>query len=325
MDLESENRLAAMLMREAAELRRQAEKEGVLAYLSKPNVRNRPNSRFLTATVLGVQQSNRVVEVNEMWRVRQKEKELDERVRGTSSDKSSGDRSHRDDKTSRSSIGNSTRTSASCSSKRQFEMEVKDTSKDKNSSDRSHRDSKLLGRTGRHAVIDESTSASASCLNKRGHEHPPEGLKDEELEEFLHSRTKRGRGAVGPRMDETGPYLPPHTDGEFLHSRTKRGRGAVGPRMDETGPYLPPHTDGEPSTSPDARERRRVIYGPEMPSSLKLYESSEEETDEDRRRKSKKSRSSCSDKEHFEKRKSKKKSKHKKKKRDEKRSKHHHR
>ncbi|XP_057428712.1 uncharacterized protein LOC130722102 [Lotus japonicus] len=294
MDLESENRLAAMLMREAAELRRQAEKEGVLAYLSKPNVRNRPNSRFLTATVLGVQQSNRVVEVNEMWRVRQKEKELDERVRGTSSDKSSGDRSHRDDKTSRSSIGNSTRTSASCSSKRQFEMEVKDTSKDKNSSDRSHRDSKLLGRTGRHAVIDESTSASASCLNKRGHEHPPEGLKDEELEEFLHSRTKRGRGAVGPRMDETGPYLPPHTD-------------------------------GEPSTSPDARERRRVIYGPEMPSSLKLYESSEEETDEDRRRKSKKSRSSCSDKEHSEKRKSKKKSKHKKKKRDEKRSKHHHR
>lgn len=56
MDLETENRIAAILMKEAAELRRQAEKEGVHVYLQKPNVRARPNSRFLTATVLGVQQ-----------------------------------------------------------------------------------------------------------------------------------------------------------------------------------------------------------------------------------------------------------------------------
>lgn len=56
MDLETENRIASILLREAAELRRQAEKEGVRAYLEKPNVRLRPNSRFLTATVLGVQQ-----------------------------------------------------------------------------------------------------------------------------------------------------------------------------------------------------------------------------------------------------------------------------
>lgn len=61
MDLETENRLATLLMREAAELQRQSEKEGVLAYLSKPNVRSRPNSRFLTATVLGVQQGNFLV------------------------------------------------------------------------------------------------------------------------------------------------------------------------------------------------------------------------------------------------------------------------
>lgn len=56
MDLETENRLAAILMREAAELRRQSAREGVLAYLRKPDVRTRPNSRFLTATVRGVQQ-----------------------------------------------------------------------------------------------------------------------------------------------------------------------------------------------------------------------------------------------------------------------------
>ncbi|WZY86216.1 hypothetical protein YC2023_032600 [Brassica napus] len=57
MDLETENRIASVLLREAAELRRQAEKDGVRAYLEKPNVRHRPNSRFLTATVLGVKQS----------------------------------------------------------------------------------------------------------------------------------------------------------------------------------------------------------------------------------------------------------------------------
>lgn len=58
MDLQTENRIAAILMKEAAELRRQAEQDGVHAYLRQPNVRGRPNSRFLTATVLGVQQGN---------------------------------------------------------------------------------------------------------------------------------------------------------------------------------------------------------------------------------------------------------------------------
>lgn len=56
MDLETENRIAAILLKEAAELRREAQKEGALAYLREPTVRSRPNSRFLTATVRGVQQ-----------------------------------------------------------------------------------------------------------------------------------------------------------------------------------------------------------------------------------------------------------------------------
>ncbi|KAJ6315259.1 hypothetical protein OIU78_018696 [Salix suchowensis] len=81
MDLETENRIAAILMKEAAELRQRAEREGVHVYLEQPKVRARPNSRFLTATVRGVQQTNRAVEVNEMWRVRQKELEMDDRLR----------------------------------------------------------------------------------------------------------------------------------------------------------------------------------------------------------------------------------------------------
>ncbi|KAI5448272.1 hypothetical protein KIW84_015627 [Lathyrus oleraceus] len=147
MDLETENRLAAMLMREAAELRRQSEKDGVLAYLQKPNVRSRPNSRFLTATVRGVQQANRAVEVNEMWRAREKELELDKRASGTSSrDKSSDDKGYRNYSSSRNAE--------------------------------------------RHDGADKSTGASASCSTKKEREHTPEGLKDEELEEFLHSRSE---------------------------------------------------------------------------------------------------------------------------------------
>ncbi|KAL5096537.1 hypothetical protein RYX36_000864 [Vicia faba] len=248
MDLETENRLAAMLMREAAELRRQSEKDGVLAYLQKPNVRSRPNSRFLTATVRGVQQANRAVEVNEMWRAREKELELNKRASSTSSrDKSSDDKRYRDHNPSKSAE--------------------------------------------RYDGADKSTSASASCLTKKEGGHTPEGLKDEELEEFLHSRKKRGRGAIGPRMDETGPYLLPNPD-------------------------------GEPSTSPDLREYR-VVYGPQRPTSLQSYESSDDELLEEKRKKSKKSHKSHSEKGHSKKHRSKEKSKHKKKKTEEKRSKHH--
>ncbi|KAF7843070.1 protein FAM133 [Senna tora] len=245
MDLETENRVAAILMREAAELRRQAEKEGTLAYLRQPNVRNRPNSRFLTATVLGVQQANRAVEVKEMWQVRQKELELDRRLKRP------------------------LREEANC--------------------DRSHKDGDRSGSSRRHPVVNTSISASASCSDTREYEHCPEGLRDEELEDFLHSKIKRGRGAVGPRMDETGPYLPPSPDGES-------------------------------TASPNARERR-VVYGPERPPSLKSDESSEDEFHKRREKKAKKSHSGKSDKEYPRKQRSKEKSKHKKKKREEKRSK----
>ena len=55
MDLDTKNRLASLLMEEARRLRREAGKEGVHVDLH-PKERARPNSRFLTATVLGVQQ-----------------------------------------------------------------------------------------------------------------------------------------------------------------------------------------------------------------------------------------------------------------------------
>ena len=56
MDRETEGRLAALIMEEAARLKLQAETEGVHAYLLKPKIRSRPNPHFLKATVRGVEQ-----------------------------------------------------------------------------------------------------------------------------------------------------------------------------------------------------------------------------------------------------------------------------
>ena len=109
--------------------------------------------------------------------------------------------------------------------------------------------------------------------------------------------------------------------------RVKRGRGAVGSRMDEAGPYLPHHSDSKDRllTAPDLRVREewehRVVLGPEKPSSLELNESSEDGLHRDKK-KEKKGCSGCS--KHSRKHGSKEKSSDKKKKKkSEKRSKHH--
>ncbi|XP_043718450.1 uncharacterized protein LOC122666316 [Telopea speciosissima] len=213
MDLETENRIAAILMKQAAELRAQSEKDGVHVYLRQPQVRGRPNSRFLTATVRGVQQANRAVEMNEMWRVRQKELQLDDRLKERSRDEGTSRRhEHHDDTT-----GNRT-----------------------------------CRETGRSAadVCTSSKREFGDCYSSEG------GLRDEEVEEFLHSRVKRGRGAVGSRMDETGPYPPPSS----LDSKDKL------------------------LVRPDVRvkeEWEQRVLGPEKPPSLKSRNSSKDEIDRD--------------------------------------------
>uniref|UniRef100_A0A804Q6M1 Uncharacterized protein n=1 Tax=Zea mays TaxID=4577 RepID=A0A804Q6M1_MAIZE len=121
MDLETENRLASLLLEEARRLQLEANREGVQAYLRKPNVRHRPNSRFLTATVRGVQQG------------------------------------------------------------------------EKRKSERNHSSSSRIEQEG--------TTYDTSYSDQE------DGLRDDEIERFLYSRAKRGRGAVGSRMDEPGPYL----------------------------------------------------------------------------------------------------------------------
>ncbi|XVF68155.1 hypothetical protein PTKIN_Ptkin10aG0181200 [Pterospermum kingtungense] len=252
MDLETENRIAAILLKQAAELRRQADREGVHVYLQKPKGRGRPNSRFLTATVLGVQQANRAVEVNEMWRVRQKELELNDSLKGRSKDDSRQRRSHGD--------------TSNC-----------------------HRST-----SRRHESNFSASCSSSKRMAESSYSREDEGLRDEEIEDFLRSRMKRGRGSIGSRMDETGPYLPTNSD-----------------------------SPGNLSTITVAREHR-VTLGPEKPSSLKSDESSSDEELHEHRQRKDKDRSEISDKKHSRKHKSKEKSRDKKKKRkDKKRSKHH--
>lgn len=279
MDLQTENRIAAILMKEAAELRRQAEQDGVNAYLRQPNVRGRPNSRFLTATVLGVQQANRAVEVNEMWRIRQKEQELDDRLKRRQRDRRSSDRSYR-------------------------EQEVDDRLKRKwseeSSSDRSYRDTDMDDRL-RTRRSDESSSgrsykdkrhADSERSSKRSNQQyslVEEGLKDDEIENFLNSRAKRGRGAVGSRMDETGPYLPPCQDSNVEDLSFMGG------------------------VSRKERERNAIL-GPEKPTHLVSWSSSEEESDDKKYIKAKKVKKASSS-NHSKKHKSKEKSKDSKKKR----------
>ncbi|KAJ8476843.1 hypothetical protein OPV22_020570 [Ensete ventricosum] len=181
MDLETENRLAALLMEEARRLRLQAEKEGVHVYLHQPNVRGRPNSRFLTATVLGVQQANRTVEVTEMWRAREKELELEAKLEDRS--KKHGHKRSRGEKHCTNSLH--------------------------------------MGSSSRHKKENTRTTISLSTSKQDLEDccsHEDDGLGDEEVEEFLHSRAKRGRGAVGSRMDEAGPYISQTCSDQDGHS-----------------------------------------------------------------------------------------------------------
>ncbi|KAI3445848.1 hypothetical protein Pfo_002513 [Paulownia fortunei] len=247
MDLETENRIAAILLKEAAELRRQAQREGALAYLRQTTVRSRPNSRFLTATVRGVQQANRAVEVNEMWRLREKQLELDNRLRGARNGSSSG----RDD--------------------------VCESHKSRGSNE-----------------VERSASVSFSSKKRFIQDLDPmedEGLRDDEVDNFLHSRTKRGRGAVGSRMDETGPYLPSCPDSERSVSES----------------------------ADEELKKPRVLLGPDKPYSFNSSESSDDESRRDKKKKAK----IGSSKRHSRKHKSKEKSRDTKKKRKEKKGKHH--
>lgn len=204
MDPETEKRLAALILEEATRLRLQAEKEGVHVYLSKPRARGRPNPQFLQATVRSIEQANRAAEINEMWRRRAMELELersrDERHRRTRGAGRSDERKDSATLTSSSSGWNNRhkkfikKSSDGCATKQQ---------------DVHLRNSEIHVDYATDQISDNDSEQSYDASDDvRG-----DGLKDDEVEEFLRSRVKRGRGEIGSRMDEAGPYPLPQQSG----------------------------------------------------------------------------------------------------------------
>ncbi|KAF0905496.1 hypothetical protein E2562_004461 [Oryza meyeriana var. granulata] len=241
MDLETENRLASLLLEEARRLQAEADREGVHAYLRKPNVRHRPNSRFLTATVRGVQQANRVVEVNEMWRAREKELEL--------------------------------------------ESKMKRRTKDLGDARGEKRKSDLRNQSSTPRIEEEGKAYNSSYSDQE------DGLGDDDIEKFLHSRVKRGRGAVGSRMDEPGPYLN-------AKSRSQDDGPSTDTRVEEKwerrvqGPEKPLFLR---SISPDDYWHREKPDG-EEPSSPELHKKKEKEKEKSSEKKDKKEKRKKKDK-----------------------------
>ncbi|CAB80086.1 hypothetical protein [Arabidopsis thaliana] len=244
MDLETENRIASILLREAAELRRQAEKDGVRAYLEKPNVRHRPNSRFLTATVLGVQQANKAVETNEMWSLRSKEIEFGERLKRKSRDESSNGQSEQNNR-------------------RDFLKRC--TSVDENVTTTSLSPSSSRSRSKRWQSEDDDD----------------EGLGDVEVKTFLQSRyfhyTQMLPDYFLYNNDRIWDRLLLIKLVILVYDRVKRGRGSVGAMMDEPLPCLP---ERELSRTSDTGDRKLVIQPERSPLLRRRTDSSSSDEEE---------------------------------------------
>lgn len=212
MDPESEKRLAALIMEEAKRLRMRADREGVHAYLEKPNVRGQPNSQFLTATVRSVQQANRMAEINEMWRLREKELELEKRMHSHKYP-SEHHRSSKLESSRHNEYGRNSKHIA-CTSSKDVDGDRNDFSDSENADSpkmselsEKHPQYSAKRKKGQRDEMDSVESGDSFHDNEISGSLGDEGLLDEEVDDFLRSRAKRGRGAVGSRMDETGPYL----------------------------------------------------------------------------------------------------------------------
>ncbi|ESQ49331.1 hypothetical protein EUTSA_v10021452mg [Eutrema salsugineum] len=128
---------------------------------------------------------------------------------------------------------------------RQKEIELEDerlkreTREESSSSQMERRGSLSERRLDKRCSSGKITHASSSS-DKRWYSEDDVGLGDDEIESFLHSRIKRGRGSIGPRMDETGPYLPAEKVDKLQSSDAGERKVVLGP---ERPPSLRQHSD----------------------------------------------------------------------------------
>ncbi|KAK8459150.1 hypothetical protein SEVIR_2G086300v4 [Setaria viridis] len=92
----------------------------------------------------------------------------------------------------------------------ELESKMKGRSKDRDDYRGEKRKSELRNHSSSSRVQQEGTTYNISYSDQE------DGLRDDEIERFLHSRVKRGRGAIGSRMDEPGPYLDSSSRGHDI-------------------------------------------------------------------------------------------------------------
>ncbi|KAK1262751.1 hypothetical protein QJS04_geneDACA020554 [Acorus gramineus] len=160
-----------------------------------------------------------------MWRIRQKEHELENKMAGRSSSgmahasqrhhidssRASSRSRHREDRDALSPSSkhrNRVRHSSEDDGFRDEESIGRSSGGSVHQSQRHLSDSSRASSSSRHMETDrDALSASSKHDNQATHLSEDDGFNDDTIEEFLHSRVKRGRGAIGSRMDEPGPYL----------------------------------------------------------------------------------------------------------------------
>jgi hypothetical protein len=205
----SDSRAVRAIEERALLLEKAAAASGVLGYLERPMappVRGRPNELFLRNTLLSVFHSNRRAQEDEMWEQRQHQ------LKRIQMDQSGGRRDQEEDPAVvRRQGGHNEPTTKS-------------------------RDPQA---ENPHQNSNESPSSSSSSGHSAGKEEGKVDeewvMSEEELQAMLLRHRAKGRGGLGSRVDDVGPFLP--TDDALV-------RGME-----------------------DAKQvARRMLKGPEMPS-----------------------------------------------------------
>lgn len=181
----NESVLAELIERDVQQLTERALDQGVTAYLQQPIHRVKPNERFLQTTIRNVAGSNRREQEARMWEAHRSHRRL-------TSPQLNRHQLHgqllpeQPDHMLRLSPSEDRLRSSEC--------------------ERFGAAESPEGSSGR-----SSHSCRGACERPSSREHVREevtGMGEHEVAAMLGSRRVKGRGAVGSRSDEPGPYLP---------------------------------------------------------------------------------------------------------------------
>lgn len=208
---DEEARLAALVLRGALLKQERAATAGVTAYCRRVLPRERPNARFLLNTVRNAQSANRSAIESQMWAARAKQRRLEAAAAGSSGGSPSADGASSGDNDPSPSGSDGTENSSGSLGGRKRKRERR--------------------------VDDAANGASGAAAQRCG--RPPDTLGsdaegDDALQALLSRHRVRGRGEVGSRAEETGPYLDPPAPapGPFVYTMLDAPpRAALGPAV----------------------------------------------------------------------------------------------